>query len=154
MNGQTTPPPTTSGRGSRADAGWITLDHRIGLVSFNESRTEVTKALGSSVAARLVGHRLRFYSTAGIYVDYAGSGARQVAAVVLTRSPRYSTRSGIGVGSSLRQLRSHIKVTCYGGAPVPGECQHEKANINLPSTVFNIGPTKRVVAVAIVPGGD
>lgn len=77
-----------------------------------------------------------------------------MAAVVLTRSPRYGTRSGIGVGSSLRQLRSHIKVTCYGGAPVPGECQHEKANVNRPFTVFNIGPTRRVVEVAIVPGGD
>jgi hypothetical protein len=132
----------------------IGLDHRIGPVKFNESRAEVTKALGSSVPARLAGHRLRFYPRAGIYVDYAGSGARQVAAVVLTRSPHYRTRSGIGVGSSLAQLRRHIKVTCYGGAPAPGQCQHEKSNINLPFTVFNVDTAKRVVEVAIVPGGD
>jgi hypothetical protein len=132
----------------------IELDDRIGPVSFNESRAAVTKALGDSVAARLAGHRLRFYPKAGIYVDYAGSGARQVAAVVLTRSPHYRTRSGIGVGSSLRQLRSHIEVTCYGGAPAPGQCQHEKANTNRPFTVFNVDTAHRVVEVAIVPGGD
>lgn len=63
---QTTPPPTTGAVAVRTDASWITLDHRIGPVSFNESRTDVTKALGSSVAARLAGHRLRFYPKAGI----------------------------------------------------------------------------------------
>jgi hypothetical protein len=132
----------------------IGLDHRIGPVKFNETRTAVAKALGDSVTARVAGHLLRFYPKAGIYVAYAGSGSRQVAAVVLTRSPHYRTRSGIGVGSSLRQLRSHIKVTCYGGAQAPGQCKHEKANINLPFTVFNVDTEHRVVEVAIVPGGD
>lgn len=151
---QTNPPPTISAVAVGAAQPGIALDHRIGPVHFNESRIEVTKALGSGVLASLAGHRLRFYPKAGIYVDYAGSGARQVAAIVLTRSPRYRTRSGLGVGSSLRQLRGHIKVTCYGGAPVPGQCQHEKANINLPFTVFNVDTAHRVVEVAIVPGGD
>jgi hypothetical protein len=35
----------------------------------------------------------------------------------------------------------------YGGKPFPGECQHEKANVNLPFTVFDVGPRKRVTEV-------
>ena len=42
---------------------------------------------------------------------------------------------------------------CYPGNPIV--CQHERANTNLPFTLFDIDPgTKRVTSVAIVPGGD
>ena len=137
----------------------IALDHRIGPVSFAEPKPQVTKALGHGVAARLDGQRLRFYPKVGIYVGYPPNpptGKPTVAAFIVTRSARYKTRSGVGVGSSLRQLRHHVRVRCYHGTPsAPSECQHEKANINLPFTVFNIDPTtKRVTEVAIVPGGD
>jgi hypothetical protein len=131
----------------------IALGHRIGAVAFAEPRSEVTKTLGRGVEASVGGHRLRFYRRPGIYVQYARSAGGQFAVIVLTRLPRYRTRSGVGVGSSLRQLRSRIGVTC----DVPGyptQCSHQGANVNRPLTVFNLDAAKRVVEVALAPGGD
>lgn len=141
-------------------SGIIMLDHRIGPVSFAEPKPQVTKTLGRGVAAQLDGHRLRFYPKVGIYVVYAAGppkGKRTFAVFIVTRTSRYKTRSGVGVGSTLRQLHEQVKVRCYGGTSVspPDTCQHEKANINLPFTVFNIDrTTRRVSQVAVVPGGD
>jgi hypothetical protein len=134
-------------------SGVITLDQRIGPVRFAEPKPQITKALGPGVSARLEGHRLRLYPKVAIYVVYPPKPP-EGAVFVITRSARYKTRSGLGVGSTLGQLRRGVRVRCYG-EPVPDTCQHEKANINLPFTVFNIDPTtKRVTQVAIVPGGD
>lgn len=131
----------------------IALGHRIGPVSFAEPRSRVTKALGRGVAAVIDGHRLRFYRRARIYVQYAGNGAKQVAAVVLTRSARYKTRQGVGVGSSLHRLRERVGVTC--DVPrFPSQCQHQGANVDRPLTVFNLDAAKRVIEVALAPGGD
>jgi hypothetical protein len=137
----------------------IALDHRIGLVSFREPKSQITKALGRGVAVRIHGQPWRFYPKTSLYVAYPhpSKGKQTYAAFIMTRSTTYETRLGVGVGSSLRQLRGRVKVTCYNGTPVspPTECQHEKANINLPFTVFEIDPTtRRVTSVAIVPGGD
>jgi hypothetical protein len=137
----------------------IALDHRIGPVSFAEPEPRITKALGKGVVASLDGHRLRYYPTAGIYIDYPPNhppGGPTAAVIIVTRSTRYRTPSGVGVGSSLRQLRRRVKVRCYPvSTSTPDTCQHERSNQNLPFTVFNIDPTtKRVSQVAVVLGGD
>ena len=146
-----------SGTGAATARPGIALDHRIGPVSFAEPKPRITKALGNGVAADLDGHRLRYYPTVGIYVDYPTNlpqGKPTAAVIIVTRSARYKTRSGVGVGSTLRQLRLQVKVTCYP-AVTPDTCQHEKANQSLPFTVFDIDPTtKRVSQVAVVLGGD
>src|SRR5262245_30199930 len=83
----------------------IALDHRIGPVRVGEPRAQIEKHAGPAVAAHLRGNELWFYPKVGIYVSYApGPVTRlnQVAFYVVTGSARYRTRSGVGVGSSLR----------------------------------------------------
>ena len=78
----------------------------------------------------------------------------QVAFWILTQSARYKTRvpvSASGFPSPTPAGRD--------GEVFPGKalivCQHERANTNLPFTLFDVDPrTKRVTSVAIVPGGD
>jgi hypothetical protein len=134
----------------------IALGHRIGPVSIGEPRAQIEQDVGRAVAVRLDGQKLWFYPTVRIYVSYApGPVTRlnEVAFSVVTRSARYRTRSGIGVGSSLRQLRRTVSVRCDHGKPIV--CQHKTANSDLPFTMFDVDhTTKHVIAVAIVPAGN
>jgi hypothetical protein len=132
----------------------IALGHRIGAVTYAERKSLVDASLGFGELKRLDHYRGRwvFYPRAVLYVGYYSHRGKTYVLAVATRSPRYKTDTGVGVGSTLRQLQRRIKVTCESDY---AECQHEGANINLPFTVFNIDPaTKRVTEVDIFPGGD
>lgn len=137
--------------GAAGTRAGIVLDHRIGPVSLNEPRAQITNALGPGVAVRLEGNRFRFYSTVGIYVLYP-KGVQQRAAVIETRSARYKTSSGIGVGSSLRQLRHAIRVTCHRSGPHI-QCYHGFGGPSRPGTSFLLnGATRRVSRIAVAYG--
>lgn len=95
----------------------IVIGHRIGAVSVGEPRAQVTKTLGRGAPVQVEGNLFRFYAKVGIYVLYPPKPSlpRHVF-VVMTRSSRYKTSSGIGVGSTLRQLRQAIHVSCHPSA--------------------------------------
>lgn len=133
----------------------IRLDWRIGAVHFDELKSEVDAEIGPGVVKRLDRYNGRwiFYRRARIYVAYIPDGGRRYAFAVVTKSAQYRTPRGIGVGSTVRRLRSRIEVTCdlvdwY-------TCQTVPANQDHPFTLFQLDRvTKLVTEVQILPGGD
>jgi hypothetical protein len=122
----------------------IVFGSRIGVVKLGEPRAQVTKELGRGSPVRVHGNPFRFYSKVGIYVLYPPNRdlPRRVF-VVMTRSVRYSTSSGISVGSSLRQLRRVVRVDCHPAGRFV-VCYHRPR----PLTSFLISD-KRVREIAI-----
>lgn len=143
----------------------IALGHHIGPVSYGEPHARITKTLGRGlVGVQLDGQLYSSYPEYGIYVAYppiyvdGGTFSPQLkpaaAAIVMTRSAQYKTHSGVGVGSTLRELQQRIQVGCSiaTGMSTPTRCQYGNPTA---TTVFAINPkTKRVSQVAIVPAGE
>lgn len=123
----------------------IVIGHRIGAVKLGEPRAQVRKTLGRGAPVRVEGNSFRCYSKLGICVLYPPNRRlpRRVF-VVMTRSARYTTRSGIGVGSSLRQLRRAVNVGCHPSGRFVA-CFHGPS----PLTSFVLSNTKRVTEIAI-----
>jgi hypothetical protein len=124
----------------------IVIGQRIGVLSLGEPQAQITQALGRGTPVRVEGNPFRFYSKVGIYVLYPPNRSlpRHVS-VVMTRSARYKTSSGIGVGSSLGRLRRAVHLNCHpSGKSVV--CYHGVA----PLTSFLLSKaTKRVTEIGI-----
>jgi hypothetical protein len=136
--------------------GGIELDHRIGLVSFGESKDDVANALGGSVLSPL-GGGIRFYPKAAVHVGYLPDPSRAVG--IITRSARYKTASGIGVGSTLAQLKKSVHVLCGSDSPSTAHCVTRGvgdpiADPEAPYTLFTIdATTHRVTEIEILAHG-
>jgi hypothetical protein len=123
-----------------------------------EKRADVERVLGSGIViktetepAGAAGHAEYVrYPKDGLEVVYVSSTAAQrargLAIAVLTTSSRYRTKQGVGVGSSLTDVRAIRGIECYGA----GDCQHGNAH-NKPGTgfAFRGGRVWRVVVTIL-----
>lgn len=146
-------------RGHKALSNKLVLDHSIGGISLGEVRSVAESALGKGVvvsatidrSARPTPERVVkvSYPNAGIVVWWvSGQGHPARAFILQTRSPRYRTATGIGVGSTLVKLRS-IGVFCNVGS----DCQHGYGAPNGKGTTFRrAGPGGRVSEVLMSYG--
>ena len=145
----------------------IGLDQRIGAVTFGERQDRVDAVLGPGVVKQVGGYtdRLIFYRRAALYIAYYPHGGQKYAIGIITRSPRYRTASGAGVGTTLEQLGKLPQIVCDGDgfehgvlktpSSDPSNCDHPRSATDHPFTSFTIDyETKRVTQVAIFPGGD
>jgi hypothetical protein len=140
----------------------IVLDRSIGGVSLREQRSAVDRQVGRGVvvsskldrSARPAPVRVErvSYMSGALIVTYVSEAKQQPVAVILQSvSPRFRTRSGVGVGSTFASLRSIGGVKCY--APASTECQHGYRLLNGPGTTFRLDrPHGKVVYVAMAFG--
>jgi hypothetical protein len=140
----------------------IVLDHSIGGVSLREGRAAVERDLGRGVALSTSidrsarpepAHIQRVaYLSGALTVTYVSMGVQQPQVALLeSSSPRYRTRSGVGVGSTYAQLHTIGGVHCY--APSETECQHGYSSTNKPGTTFRLDrPGGRIAYIAITFG--
>ena len=91
----------------------------IGPVTIGESRAKVEALLGRGRPEAL-GKDTRFlsariaYPRAGLEISYSKSALHPIVLWVVTQSPRYHTRSGIGIGSQIDRLAGVVPLTCRG----------------------------------------
>jgi hypothetical protein len=122
------------GGSSKKQSQTIVLEHSIGPVTLRESLQDVERAIGQGRTIhddQHFGHEIRYPD--GLDVFYApGPKDEEAVFAVLTTSPSYRTSAGLGVGSSLGDVKALSGVTCHGSAA----CQHGANGPRQPGTAF------------------
>jgi hypothetical protein len=139
----------------------IVLDRSVGGVRLREQRVTVARSVGRGVVVRTTIDRSArptperitqvAYQGGALVVTYASAANQPSRVFVLeTKSTRYRTRSGLGVGSSCTTMVSVGGVNCYGEST---ECQHGYAAVNMPGTTFRLDrPRGKVIYIAMTFG--
>jgi hypothetical protein len=139
------------GCGSSSTSSLLVLDRSAGPVRLREPRTQVEDDLGhGTILPAVQGAPRVYYPRPDLTIWYASKGSSAEIYVIQTTSPRYRTKSGIGVGTTFVKLRAAPGVKCYG----ENGCQHVHAH-NQPGTVFRMGgPNGAVSEVLLVAAVD
>jgi hypothetical protein len=125
---------------------------RIGPIAFGETRAKIQAAYGRGQLVHLSPTNVAvvFYPAVAIGVIYASSPKGKPAVAILeTDAPRYRTASGIGVGTTVEQLRK-IGANC---SLTPDSCQLGFSVASRPGTTFLLdAQAKHVARIAISTG--
>jgi hypothetical protein len=126
----------------------------IGPISFAESKTKIEAAYGKGQPVTLrqgtANPRVVFYPAVSIGVIYAGRQSKARVIILETDAPQYRTKSGVGVGSTVGQLKK-IGTDCR---PQDGICGIVGSSGSKPATTFFLDDQrKRVTRIAIAPLG-
>jgi hypothetical protein len=123
------------GGSSSKQSRTIVLDRSIGPVSLREPIQDIQHTLGKGVTIhndQHYGHYVR-YRKAGLDVAYAPGPSGEVAFAILTTSPGYRTRRGVGVGSAESEVVKIAGTRCSSRRG----CQHGAA-YRKPGTAFSL----------------
>ena len=129
----------------------LVLGRRIGPIFFGETKAKIESAYGRGQVVRLppTNAAVVFYPAVSIGVIYVPNSRGKAAAEILeTAASQYRTKAGIGVGSTVGQLK---KIGADCGLTV-GSCQLGVSSSKPGTTFFFGGQRPRVVRVAISTG--
>ncbi len=131
----------------------LVLDHSIGGIALGETRaraghgTVLSSRLDRSARPRPLRVTRVAYAGRSVVATFIGDRV----GLIETRSARYRTSDGLGVGSSFADVQALGGVQCYPPGGI--ECQHGYRAVNRPGTTFRFdAPDGHVTFIALAYG--